>query len=92
MGYQRQKADVPAIPSQRAHDEARTLFKHIPYSALRMLAQLILDKTKRKLPIDNKAQCVAVIRGLTPAPPRKPRIVADSPFLFGADQYVNNGR
>ena len=82
----RRQADVPAIPSKRAHDEARTLFKRIPYSALRMLAQLILDRTKRKLPIDNKAQCVAVIRGLTPAPPRKPRI-EETIFLFGADQY-----
>ena len=80
------QADVPAIPSKRAHDEASTLFKRIPYSALRMLAQLILDRTKRKLPIDNKAQCVAVIRGLTPAPPRKPRI-EETIFLFGADQY-----
>ena len=87
MKYKAHEHDVPAIPSQRAHEEARTLFKRIPYSALHMLAQLVLDKTKRKLPIDNKAQCVAVIRGLTPAPPRKPRIVADSPFLFGADQY-----
>ena len=81
----RRQADVPAIPSKRAHHEANTLFKRIPYSALRMLAQLILDRTKRTLPTDNKAQCVAVIRGLTPAPARKPRI--ESPFLFGADQY-----
>ena len=81
----RNLVDVPALPSQRAQDEARTLFQRIPYSALRMLAQLILDRAKRKLPINNKAECVAVIRGLTPAPPRKPRI--EPTFLFGADQY-----
>jgi hypothetical protein len=79
----RNLVDVPALPSQRAQDEARVLFKRIPYSALRMLAQLILEKAKRSLPTDNKAQCVAVIRGLRPAPKRKNEPI----FIFGADQY-----
>ena len=45
---------TPMYPSQRAHDEARTLFKRIPYSALRMLAQLILERTKRTMPTDDQ--------------------------------------
>jgi hypothetical protein len=83
MRYKAGQHDVPAIPSKRAHDEARTIFKRIPYSALQMLAKLILDKSRRSMPTDNKAQCVAVIRGIRPAPKRKGEPI----FLFGADQY-----
>jgi hypothetical protein len=42
----------------------------IPESALTTLALLILKRAKLTLPVTNRRQAVAVIRGVKPAPPR----------------------
>jgi hypothetical protein len=55
---------APLRASVLAREAADNDYPHIPTSALRMLANMILKKAHMNLPVSNRAACVAVIRGI----------------------------
>ena len=55
---------APMLPSNLARKEAEDLYPYVATSALRMLAERILKGAHMSLPLNNRAACVAVVRGI----------------------------
>ena len=78
--------ESPLQPSPLAHAEAAAFYPGIATSALRYLAVLVLKAARMKQPLPDRASCVAVIRGITPARRRK-RVPRDPEIVLGRAQY-----
>ena len=77
--------DSPLKPSALSKELLQEFF-NIETSALIMLAGMLQEKSKSKLVrLTDRASCIAVIRGLRPAPPRRTR--RDPEIVLGRAQY-----